>query len=554
MKNERENAVKNTTADKLFNFRPVFFTAIFLCLGVVFAYMGIAYDLSKLWLLVWIPLFVAIVFICRKRVGTIKVVLAITLLLVSFFVGFTGFSLKIDAFQTCNRYSTETTVVGKVVEKQEYTYTIKLVLSNVYIGENYENSKLVAYLPASFCENVQLSNEVLLQGFVQTDVSLFDEYGFRAYAIGDDIRLSLTNATACVVTGDTFDLFLDIRNRVEEVVYAGMDETSAAVTMALLAGDDTGIEQGLLENVRHGGIAHIFAVSGLHVGALFAFCLVLLHKTPLQRLKAVFKWLVLAILLFFYAGVCGFSASVLRAAIICLIAYTGRLLLVENDFLQSLGAAATILLIASPTALFEIGFQLSFSACLGLALLSRPITIVCNRFCVFVQKPFERFQPPKFDDDTLPPSILERIRRAVVSFLSVTIAAQIATAPICLQAFGYLSGWSLLLNCVFVPFVSAIFSILLLFVTVACILPTLCAPIVLYLPSIVWSAALLVFETVDFSTFAITGVYLSGGASICYYGGFLFLTDKWNISHDYKHLLSMLCFIAFAATVVALNV
>ena len=103
MKNERENAVKNTTADKLFNFRPVFFTAIFLCLGVVFAYMGIAYDLSKLWLLVWIPLFVAIVFICRKRVGTIKVVLATTLLLVSFFVGFTGFSLKIDAFQTCNR-------------------------------------------------------------------------------------------------------------------------------------------------------------------------------------------------------------------------------------------------------------------------------------------------------------------------------------------------------------------------------------------------------------------------------------------------------------------
>ena len=143
--------------------------------------------------------------------------------------------------------------------------------------------------------------------------------------------------------------------------------------------------------------------------------------------------------------------------------------------------------------------------------------------------------------------------RASISFASVSLAAQIATAPILLYSFGYLSLWGLLLNGIFVPFISGVFSILLVFVGVASVLPVAISSVLLYLPSVVWATALLVFEAFDFSTFMLTG-NITIGSILCYYGGCLFLTDKWNMPKIYKRLFAMVCFLAFAITMYALNV
>lgn len=540
---------ENRGKDKLFNFRPIFFTAVALCLGIFFAFLRVCYGVSLWWLCLLLPILGAsfCFALIEKRLFTCTV--AWLVMAFAFYLGAISFSVQTDNFQKSEIYNGEYSVVGKVIEKREFDYSGRILVDELFIGGERVKGKLNAYLPLSFYKNVELGDEVLLCGTMQTEAEIFDDFGFRSYAIGENLVYKM-NVKDCVVTGEDFDIFLRIRTRVQSRIYAGMDKDAAAVTMAILTGDTSGMDEGLLENMRRGGIAHIFAVSGLHVGALYAFCLLLLRKTKLKSLPKAGRFCFLAVLLLFYGGICGFSPSIVRAIILCLVGYAARLLASSVDFLETLGLSALIVLCLSPVSLFEVGFQLSFAACLGIAFFQKGIGQVCVEIGKGYRKRFPRKltvsqQKMAQDGDTLPPTLLERIARAFVSVLSVTLAVQIATAPILLANFGYISGWALLLNVFFVPIISAAFAFLLLFVVLACLLPSGASAAVLYLPNLLWSLILLLFEAVDFSTFSLVGWSVSPQACICYYGGCLFLTDKFHLSARWKRIYTLACFFTF---------
>ena len=546
------------TTDKLFNFRPVFFAAIFLCFGIVFAYKRVIEGTSSLCALVLLPFAICSFGFCRTRKRIRKTSFSILLVALFFFAGQGLFLGALEDFTNAKRIDAYTTVVGRVIEKSDFGGTTRVVLDDLIIGKKSTEGKLNAYLPASFCENVRLSDEILLEGNVKTDVSLTRAYGLRAEEIKENVFYQMNEIEKYVVVGHKKDVFLAIRERMEIVLHAGMSEESAAISMATLLGDVSGIEGGLLNNIRVGGIAHVFAVSGLHIGSLFAFCTLLINKTKLKKIPKLLRFVLVAAVLIFYSGICGFSASSMRAVVICLVLYGANLIGTNSDFLERIGLAAILILLFSPISLFELGFQLSFAACLGLAFLTRPFTKGLGKMCAIVGKLFQKegkARPnPKRKGDTSPLTVWQRAVRSSISFLSVSFAAQIATAPILLHAFGYLSGAALFLNCIFVPIISVGFSILLLFVVCACFLPTAFAFVLLYALSVVWSALALVFHAVDFSAFALTGITLSGASMICYYGGWLFLADKWNVKPQRKYFLVLLCFLAFGITVYALNV
>ncbi len=542
--------LQDNQREKLFNFRPCFFAAVFLCIGIAFCYVRIFYGISMWWLLVGLALLLPVCF-CRCKERLIKALLAVALLVAAFFAGAGNFSYRVRDFADCTDYNGETTVLGVVVDKREYDNATKLVLKDLYIGDNSEDGKLITYVGKAESAGISLSDEVLIKGYVQTDVDWFNEYGFRASDIGDGVRFALKKPSSCMVVGHKFSAFAFLRTRMQERIYSGMDEDSAAVTLGVLTGNTSTVETDLLTNIRMGGIAHIFAVSGLHVGALYAFCVALFNKTSLGKMPKMARFLLLASLLLVYAGVCGFSASVIRAVVICLISYAASLLFLSTDFLESLGVAAIIVLTLTPTALFEVGFQLSFTACLGLALLSRPIRAVLDGAWAKVLTVFPKKPQENMEDKPL--SILESLRRKSVSFFAATLAAQLATAPILLNSFGSISGWSLLLNFIFVPILSAAFSLLLLFVLVACLLPAGAAAYLLYVPSVIWSALLLVFETVEFSSLALTGVRVTWQGCVCYYSGCSFVSDKWNLQRKWRRRFALACFLAFGITLFAGN-
>lgn len=538
---------KKTAEDKLFNFRPLFFSAVFLALGVCFGYLYIYYGISAWWACCLLPVAAMPFFFFKTSRKRKQAFFAILVLAVCFAIGAVSFCAQVRSFVDCGQYNGEYTVCGRVIGRTKSEEYCLVTLTDVYVGENKENGKLNAYLPASFFEECTLSDEVVLRGKVRTATELSNEYGFRANAIEDDVRFYMTSED-CVVTGHTFDFFLFLRSRMTDTVYTGLDETTASVTIAVLLGDTSGIESGLLENIRRGGIAHIFAVSGLHIGALFTFCLGTLKRKPFCKLSKLAKWLLTATLLVLYGGICGFSASVVRAIVTCLLFYASDQIGIAADSSENLGVAAFILLLGSPCTLFTVGFQLSFASCLGIAWISRPLSMRINKM-------FEDPRTLVFEkgEDAHPLTIGQSLRRGCISYLSVTVSAQLATAPILLSTFGYLSGWSLLLNCLFVPLIGVSFWILLLFVAFVCILPIGMNSILLYIPKLVWSALLLLFQTVDFSSFSLENVRFSFGTLVCYYALLTFLSDKWNIKKGFRILLFFLFLFVFLIGMYAMN-
>lgn len=541
------------TKDKLFNFRPIFFVAVFLCLGIVFGYCIIVHGVSAWWGVSLLPILGASFFLCKGGAGIKRTLISLLSLVLAFLVGVGVFVLQVRSFTRTETYEGDGIAVGTVVDKIEYGGQTMLVLDELYINGNKEKGLMKAYFPAGACEEIVLCDEVVAKGYIQTQTKLTSSYGFRADALVDNVRFSLQNGVSCRKGGENFKLFLFIRDRVEKVLEKGMDERSAGVCMAVLTGNRTGIDGELMSNMQYGGIAHIFAVSGLHVGALYGFCLLLFSKTPLRNLTKGVRFVLLFCLLFFYAGVCGFSASVLRATVLCLTSYFAVLLGVSNDALETLGLACIVVLLISPCHLFGVGFQLSFLACLGIILLARPIGHVCDEICFAVGRLRKRKEETEEEiqaKEDAPPSVGEQARRKIVSVFSASLSAQIMTTPVLIMAFGYVSTLSLFLNFIFVPFMGATFALLLLFVAVSCVVPLACAPIILYAPSVLWSLVLLLFDFVDFSGFTWTNIPLNAVGTICYYLGCLFLTDKWNLARGLKALLASACFFVFVLSLI----
>lgn len=531
---------------KTFNFRPFLFVATFFSLGITFAYLCKYQNVSLWWCLLPLSILAIGVFFFCGVAPAKRICLSTLLLALAFLSGFGGLHAQVNAYEKQIRYNGEYVVLARVVESVETEWNTVLTVDKVSVDGQKTNGKVCVYLRTDRAqtEDIRLGDKLLLRGKLSDNVEKF-----HALSIDENCRHTMI-ASECIVVGHSFNVFLTVRNRVKEVLYAGMDDDVASIVMAITAGDTSGIQTETLENMRRGGIAHIFAVSGLHIGALFAFCLWIIKRTRLKSASGIVRFLFVSAVLVLYGGVCGFSASVVRSLTTCLVLYGATLTRIGSDALERVAFSALVVLLRSPVSLFLVGFQLTFSACLGILLLHRPIYESVDSLVRFV---FTKKGDKQVDEEGHPPSIRECAYMGVLNFLSVTLSAQIATAPVLLYSFGYLSLWSLVLNFVFVPIVSASFSALLALSVVACILPLIFAKFVLYFPALLFSLVLFVFEVVDFSSFCIQNVVLTKATIALYYSALLFFTDKWNLGKKQKTLLGLLLVFACIFTLFLTN-
>lgn len=199
--------------------------------------------------------------------------------------------------------------------------------------------------------------------------------------------------------------------------YAG--ESGADLLQAMILGERWQLPDAVYSGFVQTGMAHLLAISGLHVGFLAA-CLWWLFRRLRMGPKAAF--FCLAGILPFYALLTGAGVSVLRAAVMVLIVAGGRALGRRSDLLNSLCVAGLLILAFRPLDILDVGFQLSFCALLGLVLLM-PL----------FQKLF-RFLPARAGD-----------------LLAVSLAAQLGTAPVLAWHFHGAATASLLANLLLIP-------------------------------------------------------------------------------------------------------
>ncbi|MEW5723360.1 MAG: DNA internalization-related competence protein ComEC/Rec2 [Thermodesulfobacteriota bacterium] len=220
-------------------------------------------------------------------------------------------------------------------------------------------------------------------------------------------------------------------------------EPALGLMKALLLGQADEVDAGLVEAFRRLGLAHLLAISGLHVGLIALAGYIVLRRLLLLKADNALRFNAprLAALLalgpvLFYAGLAGGRPSTTRAALMVAVFLLATLLERRKDYLTALAVAAWVILLMSPGAVFTPSFQLSFAA-VGAIILLAP-----------------RFQEVFFTRDEEERRPRSRLLTWALGLAFVSTAALLGTAPIAAWHFNRLPLLSLPANMIYTPLIS----------------------------------------------------------------------------------------------------
>lgn len=153
------------------------------------------------------------------------------------------------------------------------------------------------------------------------------------------------------------------RRMVNAVINSSLSPESKRLVTTAILGDASLIDQNTRDQFSKAGLAHLLAISGLHIGMLLIIIGWLL--TPLNYLRLHWLRMLLTIAaVVWFVFITGASTSAVRASIMASFVMVAYIFHRQNSSLNALFAALIIILVASPMAVYDIGFQLSFSAVL----------------------------------------------------------------------------------------------------------------------------------------------------------------------------------------------
>jgi competence protein ComEC len=258
-----------------------------------------------------------------------------------------------------------------------------------------------------------------------------------------------------------------VRVRFSDAASAALPKRHAGLLLGMTDGDTALLDDEIAEDFRTTGLAHIVAVSGYNVAVFLAIVMVLARVVAPRS-----RWLRVAVAvpsLLFFVFLTGLEPSVLRATVSAGVALavgaTGR----RTDALRAASLAFIVLLLAAPQLLFDIGFQLSFGATMGIVLCGQPLT---DRIAGLLRSD-------------------ARWATAIASGLGTTVAAQITVAPFLAWHFGRIPGVGAFANVVAIPLGGVVMLGGLATLGAAALVPFLdWAPALMRLPldAILWSA------------------------------------------------------------------
>lgn len=194
------------------------------------------------------------------------------------------------------------------------------------------------------------------------------QFDFRLYYRTISVHGSMYGTSFRVIGGDPkpFARGLQaLRLRMGDILDQLLPPQDAGIYRALLTGDKSAMDEDIRSLYQENGIAHILAVSGLHLSILGLGVYELLRRFGRSKAAA---GLVAALLIVSYGILTGCSGSALRAVLMLLLRFLGAAVGRSYDMLTAMAAAALFLLWKEPFMLFSAGFQLSFLAVLAIGL------------------------------------------------------------------------------------------------------------------------------------------------------------------------------------------
>ena len=261
--------------------------------------------------------------------------------------------------------------------------------------------------------------------------------------VGDDGAYSafIKNTDNYQVTGYSRSL-KSIAQRCNEKIAmlienSNLTESSIALAKALLLADKGGVKPRTQQTFRDAGLSHILALSGLHAGILTMTLLWLTMPMMLIRARNA-RYITVIVGIWIFALLTGMNYSTVRAALMLSITAIAWIMERQRDSYQSVCVAAVIILLFSPAALYDVGFQLSFLCVMSI--------------CLFVEKlnPVSHHEHPK--------------TYKVCGLLLTTIIAVAATWTLTGYYFGSIPLNFMQSNLILIPLLPILMSLLLLYV------------------------------------------------------------------------------------------
>jgi len=223
----------------------------------------------------------------------------------------------------------------------------------------------------------------------------------------------------------------ELRQLAERTLRAMLPQPEAALLAGVLLGSDQDLPENVVQAFRNTGIAHIIAVSGFNVAIVSGLFVTYLGKVLRARYAAPLAILGIAA----YSILTGGSPSVVRAAIMGGVGVFGPLLGRRQVGINSLAFTAGVMCLLSPQMPWDISFQLSFAATLGLVLYAEAL-----------QQGFTRWLGSYLAGPTV-----GRVARWVSEFFLFTLAAQLFTLPVTAVHFQRVSISAVLINPLVLP-------------------------------------------------------------------------------------------------------
>jgi len=273
------------------------------------------------------------------------------------------------------------TLLGEVCQKEYKNGALVLELTNVRtkdaaLGQNAESKNVLCYIEADGkLTEPKAGSTVAVEG----KVSYFNtarnpgEFDAQQYyqILGVDYRLYKAQLLAI---GSHYSVYHEtlyqIRHYFEGIFDRVLAPKDASIMKAMLLGNKAELDAQSKALYQKSGIAHILAISGLHITLLGMGLYKILRKIYIPQSCCV---MISVSLMIAFGDMAGMSSSAYRAVFMFAMQLAAQMLRRTYDMLTALALAAMLILLEQPLYLYYAGFQLSFGAILGIGCLSEVV-------------------------------------------------------------------------------------------------------------------------------------------------------------------------------------
>ncbi|MBN1303382.1 MAG: ComEC/Rec2 family competence protein [Anaerolineales bacterium] len=403
-------------------------------------------------------------------------------------------------------------ITGQLVEPPDYrdTYTnLHIHVEKVDAGNgNYEVDGLLL-VRVSSNELYRYGDILRLRGRPKTPPEN-EDFSYRDYLAGQGIHSYLSSAEVTRLPSrgknPIIAAIYGIKEKALSNIYFLFPDPEASLLAGILLGVDTGLPPDLQAAFKNTGTAHIIAISGFNITIIAGIFVALFGRLLGQRRGAIFA--VIGICL--YTFLVGADAAVVRSAIMGGMSLFARQFGRRQDGLNTLGFIAAAMALVNPYVLWDVGFQLSFFATLGLVLYADPFTQAFVRFA-------RRW---------ISVELTQKVAAPVSEFVLLTLAAQLTTLPIMAYHFKSISLVSLIAN----PFILPAQPAVMIFSGIAVLLSLIYQPLGMLAAWFAWPFSVYTIRVVELFDLLPHGTLALGKMSLLFVLLFYLILFGWTFA------------------------